>query len=75
MNTDVPLHDYATSTWAVLVAILASRPIGIGLGVSLSFAAGFRLPQRPSRQDGIVVGIGFTVALFFATARFRPGRW
>ena len=63
VNAGVPLH--------------AGKPIGIGLSVALAVAAGFRLPQRLAWQDVIVVGcaagIGFTVALFFATAAFPTG--
>ncbi len=77
VNAGVPLHDSGPGTWAVLVAILAGKPIGIGLSVGLAVAAGFRLPQHLARRDVIVVGccagIGFTVALFFATAAFPPG--
>ena len=77
VNAGVPLHDSGRGTWAVLVAILAGKPIGIGLSVGLAVAAGFRLPQRLAWRDVIVVGcaagIGFTVALFFATAAFPPG--
>ena len=77
VNAGVPLHDSGHGTWAVLVAILAGKPIGIGLSVGLAVAAGCRLPQRLAWRDVIVVGcaagIGFTVALFFATAAFPPG--
>jgi NhaA family Na+:H+ antiporter len=77
VNAGVPLHDYGPGTWAVLVAILAGKPLGIGLSVGLAVAAGFRLPQRLGWRDIVVVGcaagIGFTVALFFATAAFPTG--
>jgi Na+:H+ antiporter, NhaA family len=77
VNAGVPLRGYGRGTWAVLVAILAGKPIGI-VGASLvAVAAGFRLPPRFERADLVVVGcaagIGFTVALFFATAAFPPG--
>jgi Na+:H+ antiporter, NhaA family len=78
VNAGVPLHGYGTGTWAVLVAILVGKPMGIGLAVALAVAAGLRLPPRFAWRDVIVVGcaagIGFTVALFFATAAFPPGR-
>jgi len=77
VNAGVPLKAYGTGTWAVLVAILAGKPIGIGLAVALAVAAGLRLPAHFRWQDVVVLGcaagIGFTVALFFATAAFPPG--
>ena len=76
-NAGVPLHEYGTGTWAVLVALAAGKPIGIGAAVALGVAAGLRLPARFGWRDVIVVGcasgIGFTVALFFAKASFTQG--
>jgi NhaA family Na+:H+ antiporter len=76
-NAGVPLRTYGAGTWAVLVSILAGKPIGIGAAVALALAAGLRLPSRFDWRDLVVVGcaagIGFTVALFFATAAFPPG--
>jgi len=77
VNAGVPLKAYGTGTWAVLVALLAGKPIGIGLAVALAVAAGLRLPAHLRWPDvlvlGCAAGIGFTVALFFATAAFPPG--
>jgi NhaA family Na+:H+ antiporter len=76
-NAGVPLHEHGTGTWAVLIALVVGKPIGIGAAVALAVAAGLRLPERFGWRDVIVVGcasgIGFTVALFFATAAFTPG--
>ena len=76
-NAGVPLHEYGTGTWAVLLALVAGKPVGIGIAVALAVAAGLRLPARFAWRDVVVVGcasgIGFTVALFFATAAFPPG--
>jgi len=77
VNAGVPLRMYGDGTWAVLVAILVGKPIGIAAAVLIALAAGFQLPPRFGRADLVVVGcaagIGFTVALFFATAAFPPG--
>ncbi len=77
VNAGVPLKAYGLGTWAVLGAILAGKPIGIGLAVALAVAAGLHLPARIDWRDITVVGfaaaIGFTVALFFATAAFPVG--
>jgi NhaA family Na+:H+ antiporter len=77
-NAGVQFTAYGTATSAVLIAILAGKPIGIGVAVALATAAGFRLPADFGWREVVVVGcaagIGFTVALFFATAAFPPGR-
>jgi len=77
VNAGVQFTAHGTATWAVLVAVLAGKPIGIGISVALATAAGLRLPAHFDWRDVVVVGcaagIGFTVALFFATAAFPPG--
>ena len=77
VNAGVSLGALGTGTWAVLAAVLAGKPIGIGLAVSLAVASGLKLPDRVTIPDVAVVGfaaaIGFTVALFFATAAFPAG--
>ena len=76
-NAGVPVGRYGTGTWAVLVSILAGKPIGIGLAVAAAVAVGLKLPHRVDWRDvavvGCAAGIGFTVALFFATAAFPSG--
>jgi NhaA family Na+:H+ antiporter len=78
VNAGVAFRAYGRGTWAVLLAILLGKPTGIGLAVAAAVAIGFRLPQRLTWRDvvvaGCTAGIGFTVALFFATAAFPPGR-
>ena len=77
VNAGVPLQASGVGTWAVLIAILGGKPIGITLAVGVAIAAGLHLPQRVVWRDLVVIGcaaaIGFTVALFFATAAFPPG--
>jgi NhaA family Na+:H+ antiporter len=76
-NAGVPITEYGHGTWAVLIAILAGKPIGIGMAVAVAVAVGLKLPGQVGWRDIVVVGctagIGFTVALFFATASFPPG--
>jgi NhaA family Na+:H+ antiporter len=77
VNAGVPFNQVGPGTWAVLVAILVGKPLGILLAAAPAVKAGFRLPDRLTWADLTVVGlaaaIGFTVALFFATAAFPPG--
>lgn len=77
VNAGVPLAAAGTGTWVVVIALLAGKPIGI-----LSFTYGAELVRLGelrgvSFREMLVVGfaaaIGFTVALFFATAAFPPG--
>jgi NhaA family Na+:H+ antiporter len=76
-NAGVPFSAVGTVTWAVLAALLIGKPLGIVLATRLSETVGF---ERPAGLDyrslvvvGMAAGIGFTVALFFATAAFQPG--
>jgi len=77
VNAGVRFGAVGAGTWAVMIAIIAGKPIGICLSVALSVVAGLRLPAELRWNDVVVVGIaggiGFTVALFFAVAAFPPG--
>jgi NhaA family Na+:H+ antiporter len=77
VNAGVPLGQAGPGTWAVLAAVILGKPLGIGLSVGVTTLAGLELPPRLGARDVAVVGIaaaiGFTVALFFATAAFPPG--
>jgi NhaA family Na+:H+ antiporter len=77
VNAGVRLTAIGAGTWIVLFAIVAGKPLGIGAAVAIGRLFGLRLPPGLSSRDvfvlGCAAGIGFTVALFFATAAFRPG--
>jgi NhaA family Na+:H+ antiporter len=77
VNAGVLLSEVGAGTYIVAVALLVGKPIGI-----LSFAYGSELARLGELRgvtvrDMLVVGfaaaIGFTVALFFATAAFPDG--
>ena len=78
VNAGVIFGNVGAGTWFVLSSILLGKPIGIIIATMLSRAAGLHLPKTVTMRDmivvGIVAGIGFTVALFFATAAFPYGR-
>jgi NhaA family Na+:H+ antiporter len=61
----------------VVAGLLLGKPLGIVLFSKLARLAGARLPPGLRSGDLLVVGvaasIGFTVALFFATAAFPDG--
>jgi NhaA family Na+:H+ antiporter len=77
VNAGVPVTSTGPGTWIVLAAILLGKPIGIVCSTALCVWAGLRKPAGVTWGDlmivGIIAGIGFTVALFFATAAFPPG--
>jgi NhaA family Na+:H+ antiporter len=77
VNAGVLLSSVGTGTWIVFVSLLVGKPIGIVGTTFLAVRAGLRMPGGLSYPHaiimGVVAGIGFTVALFFATAAFEPG--
>jgi NhaA family Na+:H+ antiporter len=77
VNAGVEVTSVGAGTWIVLTAILLGKPIGIVSCTALSVAAGLQRPSGVTWRDltvvGVVAGIGFTVALFFATAAFPAG--
>jgi Na+:H+ antiporter, NhaA family len=78
VNAGVPFRGLEDGTWAVPVATLIGKPIGILVAVAIAVMAGFHLPPRVGWRELIVVGFvvsaGFSVALFFATATMAPGQ-
>jgi NhaA family Na+:H+ antiporter len=77
-NAGVTLGNMGAGTWFVLGSILVGKPVGILAAAALSVLGGLRLPPGLGWRDlvivGVEAGIGFTVALFFATAAFPYGR-
>jgi NhaA family Na+:H+ antiporter len=77
VNAGVALGSVGAGTWAVLAAIVVGKPIGILASTALGVATGLQKPVGVTWRDltilGMIAGIGFTVALFFATASFPPG--
>jgi len=77
VNAGVLIRGSGTGTWSVLVAALIGKPVGILVAVMLAVAAGLHLPHRVAWRDVIVVAltasVGFTFALFLATAAFPFG--
>jgi NhaA family Na+:H+ antiporter len=77
VNAGVPLQSFGVGTWAVLGAILVGKPVGIVVFSVVGRLFGLRPPPQVGTPDLLVIGclaaIGFTVALFFATAAFPEG--
>jgi NhaA family Na+:H+ antiporter len=77
INAGVPLHGLEGGMWAVPVAILIGRPIGVIAAAALGLGAGLHLPRNVRWSDIAVIGcissIGLTMALFFAAAAMSTG--
>ena len=77
VNAGVPLGGAGTGTWIVFLALLLGKPVGILSSTYVAVKAGLRAPGGLTYLHtlvvGVTAGIGFTVALFFATAAFAPG--
>jgi Na+:H+ antiporter, NhaA family len=76
-NAGVTFEQIGSGTYYVLAGLLLGKPVGILLFTSAARLAGASLPSGLRLGDLLVVGvaasIGFTVALFFATAAFPNG--
>ena len=77
VNGGVVVAGAMPGAWAVLVAALIGRPIGILAAVALGGLVGLRLPAHLHWRELIVVSLaasaGFTFALFFATSIMPAG--
>ena len=76
-NAGVAFSSVGDGTWIVLSSLLIGKPVGIVLFTALGVMLGLRAPGGLRYVQvaviGVTAGIGFTVALFFATAAFPPG--
>ena len=76
-NAGVQFSSVGPGTWMVLSSLLFGKPVGIFVMTFLAVRFGLRAPGGLAYGHtlvvGIAAGIGFTVALFFSTAAFRPG--
>jgi NhaA family Na+:H+ antiporter len=77
VNAGVPVAQIGAGTWIVVAALVAGKPLGIVAAAMAGTGLGARLPASLTHRDlfvvGCTAGIGFTVALFFATAAFPDG--
>jgi NhaA family Na+:H+ antiporter len=78
VNAGVPMTALEEGTWALPIAVLVGKPIGILLGAGLGAAAGLHLPHRLEWRDLIPIAlsaaIGLGVGLFFCAALLSPGQ-
>jgi NhaA family Na+:H+ antiporter len=76
-NAGVEFSRIGPTTWMVLSSLVVGKPLSIVATTVIASRVGLRVPRRLGPKEALVVGttagIGFTVALFFATAAFPPG--
>ena len=77
VNGGFPIHALYWGALSLPLAVLAAKPVGLMAGVAVALALGLHLPRRIGWRELLVVGfvstIGFTAALFFATASVGAG--
>jgi NhaA family Na+:H+ antiporter len=77
VNAGVGVTGVGHGTWIVLAAFLCGKPFGILAAAAFSVKVGLYKPSGVTWADmavvGLIAGVGFTVAVFFATASFPPG--
>jgi len=77
VNGGVILRHVDTGTWAVLVAAVAGRPLGMIVAIVLAVVAGLHLPRKMGWSDVVVTALattsGFTFALFLSAAALPAG--
>ena len=77
VNGGVAMRQIGAGTWIVVAALVVGKPLGIAAATFAGSAFGARRPTGLAPRDVLIIGcaagIGFTVALFFATAAFPKG--
>jgi NhaA family Na+:H+ antiporter len=78
VNAGVPLQALEPGTWALPLAVLVGKPLGVVIGVALAMAAGLHLPNHVGWREliiaAVIASIGFSVGLFFCAALLPPGQ-
>jgi NhaA family Na+:H+ antiporter len=73
----VPLRALDWGTLSLPLSVMIGKPIGLLAGVAVASALGLHLPPgirwRELTVLGLISSVGFTFALFFASASIGPG--
>jgi NhaA family Na+:H+ antiporter len=77
VNAGVIVRSVEPGVWALPLAVLVARPLGLLIGVAVGKAARLHLPADVGWRELLVIGVaasgGFAMALFFATATVGAG--
>jgi NhaA family Na+:H+ antiporter len=64
--------------WALPLAVIAGKPLGVLIGAGIARLGGLHLPHRIGWRElivgGFIVGMGFSVGLFLCGVLFPPGQ-
>jgi NhaA family Na+:H+ antiporter len=78
VNAGVPLQALEPGTWALPIAVIVGKPVGVIAGAALAIAVGLHLPNHVGWRElivgGLIAGVGFSVGLFFCAALLPPGQ-
>lgn len=78
VNAGLALKALEAGVWALPLASIGGKPLGLAIGVAIGIAAGLHLPSRVGWRElliaGLAAGSGFTVALFVANLALAPGQ-
>ncbi len=78
VNAGVPMGGLEAGTFALPIAVLVGKPVGVLLGAGLALVAGLHLPDRLGWRELVPIGlasaIGLSVGLFFCSALVGPGQ-
>lgn len=78
VNGGVQLHALEAGALALPLTAMVAKPAGLLAAAGLALLAGLHLPRQLTWRDLVVLGfvtsIGFTLALFFATALLGAGQ-
>jgi Na+:H+ antiporter, NhaA family len=78
VNAGVPMGALEAGTWALPIAVIAGRPLGVLVGAGFALLVGLHLPHRIGWREllvgGLIAAMGFSIGLFVSTAMFPPGQ-
>lgn len=78
VNAGVTAGALEAGTWALPIAVLVGKPVGLLGGAGLATLAGLHLPHGLGWRDLIVIGlsaaVGLSVGLFFCSALIALGQ-
>jgi NhaA family Na+:H+ antiporter len=78
VNAGVPMGALEAGTWALPIAVIVGKPIGVLIGVGVAMLGGLHLPQQVGWRElvvgGLIAAVGFSVGLYFCSALLPPGQ-
>jgi NhaA family Na+:H+ antiporter len=77
INSGVPMQGIEAGMWAMPVAMIIGRPIGVLLAAEAGVAAGLHRTLHVGWRETLVIGcatsVGLSLALYFSTTVLSPG--